>query len=63
VVVRPHLGKLSRASGTVPHPKGLIEVNLDRDRATIVLPPGTTGVLEWRGVTFDLGPGANSFRV
>jgi len=62
VVVRPHLGKLMRASGTVPHPKGLIEVSLDRDRANIVLPPGTSGVLEWRDITFDLGPGTNSMR-
>jgi alpha-L-rhamnosidase len=63
VSVRPHLGKLARAAGVVPHPKGLIEVQLDRDRASIVLPPETTGVLEWRGVTFELGPGPNSFRV
>jgi len=63
VSVRPHLGKLNRASGVVPHPKGQIEVQLDRDRASIVLPPETRGILEWRGVTFELGPGPNSFRV
>jgi hypothetical protein len=61
--VRPNLGKLTRVAGVVPHPKGLIEVTLDRDRATIVLPTATTGVLEWRGVTFELGPGTNAFRV
>jgi len=31
VVIQPHLGPLQRASGTVPHPKGLIEVKIERD--------------------------------
>jgi len=33
VIVRPHLGPLQRASGVVPHPKGLIEVKVERDGA------------------------------
>lgn len=31
VIVKPHLGPLQRASGAVPHPKGLIEVKVERD--------------------------------
>jgi alpha-L-rhamnosidase len=30
VLVRPFLGPLKRASGSVPHPKGAIEVTLER---------------------------------
>lgn len=33
VIVKPHLGPLQRVSGTVPHPKGLIEVKVERDGA------------------------------
>ena len=51
VIVRPHLGKLEKLRGTVPHPKGLITVELDRTggraRADIKLPPGVEGDLEW----------------
>lgn len=30
IVVKPHLGPLQKASGVVPHPKGLIEVTVER---------------------------------
>lgn len=30
VIVRPHLGPLKRASGAVPHPKGMITVDVER---------------------------------
>jgi alpha-L-rhamnosidase len=63
VSVRPHLGKLARAEGSVPHPKGSIDVRLAERDATIVLPPGITGEFEWRGVTQGLTPGINSIRI
>jgi hypothetical protein len=51
VIVRPHLGPLKKLRGTVPHPKGLIRVELERDgdrtRADIQLPPGLEGELDW----------------
>jgi hypothetical protein len=31
--VKPHLGPLQRVSGVVPHPKGPIEVRVERDGA------------------------------
>jgi hypothetical protein len=44
VIVKPHLGPLQRASGTVPHPKGLIHVKVERDgnryRIDVQAPPG-----------------------
>ena len=52
VRIAPHLGPLKRAEGRVPHPLGDIEVGLVRVgergvRATVTLPAGLTGVLEW----------------
>ncbi len=49
VIVRPHLGKLSYAKGSVPHPKGLIQVSIRGGEAEVVLPPGVTGELIWKG--------------
>ena len=47
VIVRPHLGSLKKVRGTVPHPKGLIRVELEPNRADIQLPPGLEGDLDW----------------
>jgi hypothetical protein len=33
VLVRPHLGSLKRVSGAVPHPKGMIEVEVERSES------------------------------
>jgi len=60
VSIRPHLGKLRRAGGSVPHPNGAVEVRIDGQAVTVVLPPGISGNFEWRGVRRDLTPGANS---
>ena len=54
VRIAPALGPLQRASGSVPHPLGDIEVALWREgqhglRAEITLPRGLTGALEWMG--------------
>ncbi len=67
VSVHPNLGKLQSISGTVPHPRGSIEMRLDPRssgfEASIALPPGVTGQFEWRGVRRDLQPGMNRFPV
>jgi len=64
VIVRPHLGKLSYAQGTVPHPKGNIEVRVEAGGAVSVrLPAGVGGSFEWRGVRRELTTGENRFRV
>ncbi len=54
VRIAPLLGALRRAEGRVPHPLGDIDIELVRDgedglTATVTLPPGLTGVFEWRG--------------
>jgi hypothetical protein len=59
VSIRPNLGKLTHARGSVPHPKGTVEVDFQPQSATVTLPPGVSGTFEWRGSRRPLSPGAN----
>jgi hypothetical protein len=65
VSVRPHLGKLERASGVVPHPKGEVAVTLEALKtglqAEITLPRSVTGTFHWRATERPLAAGRNSF--
>ncbi len=65
VSVRPNLGKLQQARGSVPHPKGAIEVDFKPQgkswSASVTLPAGVTGTFEGWGVRRNLVPGANHF--
>jgi glycogen debranching enzyme len=67
VLIRPFLGPLQRASGSVPHPKGVIEVTLERSgaglKAGVTLPPGVPGVFVWKGARRPLRPGPNALSV
>jgi hypothetical protein len=64
VRVRPHLGELAFAEGSVPHPKGSVDVRVEAGGAVrIVLPAGVTGDFEWRGVKRELTAGVNQFGV
>jgi alpha-L-rhamnosidase len=65
VTVAPHLGKLETVKGSVPHPNGMIEVNLKRKgkagvEGTVQLPAGLTGTFQWGQQTLNLKSGANS---
>jgi alpha-L-rhamnosidase len=62
VRIAPALGPLQWAAGTIPHPNGDISVSVTRVgtaglRADVVLPPGLSGELEWRGTRRQLHPG------
>ena len=61
VVIRPFLGALTHASGSIPHPKGAIAVKLAREGkqldADVELPQGVTGEFVWNGTTKPLPPG------
>ncbi len=66
VHIAPHLGSLPRASGTVPHPLGDIEVAYTSPRdgsltAKITLPAGLTGTFSWQGQQRPLQPGPQTF--
>jgi hypothetical protein len=65
VAIRPHLGQLSRASGSIPHPKGELKVSLRREGAQAVaeidLPAGVTGNLYWQGRQDALPTGHSRF--
>jgi alpha-L-rhamnosidase len=51
VVIRPFLGSLERASGSMPHPRGEVSVRLWRSgggvKAEVDLPEGVDGELAW----------------
>jgi hypothetical protein len=63
VRVEPHLGRLERVEGAVPHPAGVIRVSLRRTgegvRGEIELPPGVSGAFVRAGREFALRPGVN----
>ena len=67
VRIAPHLGTFGEVTGRVPHPKGFVEVSLKREatgggglNATITLPAGVSGELEWSGRRYPLGPGTQT---
>jgi hypothetical protein len=61
VIIRPHLGKLTRATGAIPHSKGELAVSLalegGRLTAEVILPEGISGEFVWKGKTTRLAPG------
>ncbi len=59
VSVRPHLGSLQSVSGSVPHPKGKVDVRIEAAAATVTLPEGVTGEFEWKSIRRELNPGVN----
>ncbi len=68
VLVKPHLGKLTKAAGAIPHPAGEIAVELslqgtEKLEAIVSLPAGIEGEFVWRGHQRRLGPGRNSITV
>jgi alpha-L-rhamnosidase len=64
VVIRPNLGKLQQASGSIPHPKGTVRVNLARREgkleAEINLPEGVEGEFVWDGQSHSLSAGKSN---
>lgn len=61
VKIEPHLGKLTQASGIIPHPNGMISANYKKEKAgwtaEITLPKNTSGVLVWKGKEYQLKAG------
>jgi hypothetical protein len=59
VSIQPNLGKLKQASGAVPHPKGMIEVEYRPGGATVTLPDGVSGSFDGFGLRRELRAGVN----
>jgi alpha-L-rhamnosidase len=62
VLIKPALGELTYANGSIPHPLGTISVNLKRTgknalKASIKLPGNLKGNLVWNGKTIPLRSG------
>ena len=65
VVVRPHWRGLRFVSGSVPHPRGMVEVGMEPHgtgmAVTVTLPKSVPGDFLWRGRSRQLVPGVNRF--
>jgi hypothetical protein len=65
VWIKPHLGKLTSASGKIPHPAGEIAVKYSivkkKWNADIQLPPQVEGVFIWKNKFYALHGGKNVF--
>jgi Carboxypeptidase regulatory-like domain/Bacterial alpha-L-rhamnosidase C-terminal domain len=63
VSIRPHLGKLTQTSGSIPHPKGEIAMSLKlvsgKLKAEVSLPHDVSGEIVWRGTRRPLNAGLN----
>jgi alpha-L-rhamnosidase len=62
VKISPSLGRLQRASCSMPHPKGELRVSLERRgddglEAEVFLPPGVSGTFLWNGREQKIVPG------
>ena len=65
VAIAPHPGKLTSLSGSVPHPKGEVEVRLERKGASfeaiVTLPQGVTGEFRWKTMNVEIASGVTRF--
>lgn len=61
VRIEPHLGTLTQADGTMPHPQGEISASYrkkgEKWMISISLPESVKGVFVWKGETYELHPG------
>ncbi len=62
IVVEPHFNGLTTLRALMPHPLGMVKVDLKRDgdevRGTIDLPMNTTGIFKWHGMAIPLVEGS-----
>ena len=67
VRITPHLGKLQRASATMPTPMGVVGVRYTRAgdgwAAVVTLPSGMAGELSWRDKLLPLHAGEQTIRL
>jgi len=65
IKIEPHLGKLNKVSGEVPHPNGKIRVSYvlkhKKWNINIGIPKNTSGIFIWKGIKYELKGGNNIF--
>jgi hypothetical protein len=65
VRIRPNPGQLGYINAAVPLPSGQIALDWKKmsvgSRAIVEMPAGISGVLEWKGKSFQLRSGRNVF--
>jgi alpha-L-rhamnosidase len=65
IKIEPHLGAITKVSGSIPHPDGKVDVSylLDKDKwhIDIRLPDKTSGIFVWKKKTYLLKAGRNLF--
>lgn len=63
ISVAPSFGKLNEINAKMPHPDGIIKVNLSRNgddvSGSITIPEKASGVFHWKGSELTLNPGYN----
>lgn len=64
VKIEPALGKLERASGSIPHPKGELSVSYNKKgnkwQIQVKLPPGVSGNFVWEDISYPLKAGSTT---
>lgn len=65
--IEPSLAKLDWVEASMPHPAGMIRTSFHRSgqsvAAKIELPPGTSGVLVWKGAQYEMHAGVQQFNL
>ena len=68
VRIAPALGELNHVVGEMPHPNGIIKVEIQKDGssgvlATIELPSNVPGVFSWKGKEVSLHSGIQKIKL
>ncbi len=68
VSVRPAPGNLKYINARMPHPNGMIELELQRTGSSgitgyVMLPPETKGIFTWKGTSLKLVPGKTMINI
>lgn len=65
IKIEPHLGGITKVSGEIPHPSGKVAVDYKLEKGhwkiAISLPQKTSGSFVWKGKTYLVKAGRNSF--
>jgi len=67
IKIEPHLGTLENVNGKMPHPDGFISANYKLEngkwKIELQLPGKISGKFIWKGKSYTLKPGINSFKL